>query len=202
MIIECSNCEAKVHAKVIAEYVIPPKDDYSDPYKVCLFSCPVCKSAILGGCNEIQIGPEEVGFDDQPERLWPDPVRFYSPSIPPLVYRSIEEAQKCYQAHAYSAAAVMCGRAIEAICKEKTGEKTLCAGLKKLKDTNEIDERLFEWGDVLRKERNIGAHATDEITSKQDARDILDFAISICEYIYVLSQKYKEFLKRKENHRK
>ncbi len=198
MIIECSNCEAKVDAKFIAEYVILSKDDYSDPYKVCLLSCPSCKSAILGGCNEIQIGPDELGWDDQPERLWPDPVRFYSPSISPLVLKSIEEAQRCYQAKAYSAAAVMCGRALEAICKEKTGEKTLYAGLKKLKEKNEIDERLFEWGDVLRKERNIGAHASNEITSKQDARDILDFAISICEYIYVLSEKYKDFLKRKE----
>jgi len=199
MIIECSICDAKVDAKLLAEYVIPPEDNFSDPYKVCFLSCPSCKSAILGGCNEIQIGPDKLGWDNKPERLWPDPLKFYWSSIPTLVSRSIEEAQKCYQARAYSATAVMCGRAIEAICKEKTGEKTLYKGLKKLKDSNEIDDRLFNWGDLLRKERNISAHASEEITTKEDARDILDFAISICEYIYVLSKKYNEFLKRKEN---
>lgn len=84
MIIECSNCETKVDAKLISEYIIPQKYGYSDPYKVCLLSCPSCKSAIVGVC-EVQIGPDELGWSTQPERLWLDPVRFYFPAIPSLV---------------------------------------------------------------------------------------------------------------------
>ncbi len=97
----------------------------------------------------------------------------------------------------FSAAAVMCGRALEYVTVEKTGEKTLYQGLKKLKDKNIIDERLFEWAEALRKERNIGAHAVGEETKQQDASDIMDFAVAFCEYVYVLTEKYNEYLARK-----
>ena len=62
---------------------------------------------------------------------------------------------------------------------------------------NIIDTRLFEWAEVLRKERNIGAHTTEDETSREDAKDVLDFGIALCEYIYVLDQKYREFGERK-----
>ncbi len=92
----------------------------------------------------------------------------------------------------------MCGKAIEAICREKTGEKTLQKGLKKLKDKGLIETRLYDWGEALRKERNIGAHATDEMTSAKDAEDVLDFATAFAEYVYVLSEKYETFANRKK----
>jgi hypothetical protein len=93
----------------------------------------------------------------------------------------------------------MCGRAIEAICAEhKTKSKNLGVGLKELRDKKIIDQRLFEWGDTLRQQRNIGAHANEEEISREDARDILDFALAICEYVFVLSEKYKEFQARQK----
>jgi hypothetical protein len=98
---------------------------------------------------------------------------------------------------AYMTCAVMCGRAVEAICMDKTKSKTLAEGLKKLKSAKIIDEKLFEWSEALRHERNIGAHAGDETTSRQDASDVLDFALAISEYVYVLDDKYKAYLIRK-----
>ena len=53
-------------------------------------------------------------------------------------------------------------------------------------------------GEALRNRRNIGAHASDENISREDASDILDFTIAICEYVYVLTQKYDEFKKREK----
>jgi len=91
----------------------------------------------------------------------------------------------------------MCGRSIEAICIQYTKEKTLYKGLQALKDAEIIDGRLFEWGDSLRHERNLGAHATGVKTTKDDARDVLEFAIAICEYVYVLSNKYNAYKERK-----
>ena len=91
----------------------------------------------------------------------------------------------------------MCGRALEVICKEKTGELTLAKGLKSLKSQNLIDSRLYDWGEALRKERNIGAHASDETVTRTDARDILDFANAIVEYIYVMTAKYEAYQDRK-----
>lgn len=87
---------------------------------------------------------------------------------------------------------------VEAICVDKTRAKTLATGLTRLKEDKIIDAKLFEWGDALRKERNIGAHAGDEIIPERDANDVLEFAIAISEYVYVLDEKYREFKKRKE----
>ena len=69
--------------------------------------------------------------------------------------------------------------------------------LEALKEKGVIDGRLFEWGDSLRHERNLGAHATGVKTTREDARDVLDFAIAICEYVFVLSNKYTEYKERK-----
>ncbi len=55
----------------------------------------------------------------------------------------------------------------------------------------------FIRGDALRKERNIGAHATGESVSRLDAQDVLDFAKAIAEYIYVMSAKFDEYQTRK-----
>jgi len=91
----------------------------------------------------------------------------------------------------------MCGRAVEALCKDKVESKTLADGLKKLRTNKIIDEKLFEWGEALRRERNIGAHAGEDEISRQDARDVFDFAVAISEYVYVLDEKYKAYLARK-----
>jgi hypothetical protein len=115
-----------------------------------------------------------------------------------LVRHSIQEAEKCLTVRAYSACAVMCGRAVEALCKDKVGSKNLSEGLKQLRANKIIDEKLYAWSEALRHERNIGAHANEEVTTWQDARDVLDFAIAISEYVYVLDEKYKAYLERKQ----
>ena len=200
MIIECAICEAKVDGKVIGE-VETHYPEEGESSKIILLTCPVCKTAILGGSDLIQVDYNDYEWS-RPNRLWPEPTEHLDFNIPQIVRRAIEDGKKCFQAKVYSATAVLCGKAIEAICVEKTGEKTLYKGLLSLKNSNIIDARLFEWGEALRAERNIGAHANEENTSRADAQDILDFAMAICEYIYVLSDKYDDFMKRKEKKEK
>jgi len=194
-IVECPYCEAKVNAKIIAEKEYPPGDD-NDPYRFVFMECPVCDQALVGSCDLIQVD-SDVWDWSAPLRLWPDPHKDFDFNIPRIVRSSLGEAKKCYKAKAFSACAVMCGKAIEGICIKETNAKTLHTGLKKLKDIKIIDDRLFEWGEALRKERNIGAHATGQELSKQDARDVLDFSVAICDYVYVLSKKYSEYQERK-----
>ena len=92
----------------------------------------------------------------------------------------------------------MPGRTLEGVCKHhSTKTKNLAAGLKELKEKGIIDERLFKWGEELRKHRNIGAHASDEKISKEDAKDLLDFVNAICEYVFVLTEKFNKFIERK-----
>jgi hypothetical protein len=115
----------------------------------------------------------------------------------------MEEANKCFKAGAYSACAVMCGRALEGICRHyKTKSEYLAGGLKELLDQGVIDGRLFKWSEALRTLRNVGAHATGGNVSKDDARDLVLFANAICEYVFVLSAQFDEFIERESKRKK
>jgi len=197
MLIECNYCESKVDGKIIAEHESYSSDD-PFPFKASLLECPVCKNPILAGQELIQEGPKEFEWST-PNRLWPEPEKYLHWHLPELVRDSLEEARKCYKGKAYSACAVMCGRVLESICSEyKTKNKFLAGGLKELLNKQIIDKRIFEWGEALRQHRNIGAHATRKKIFKEDANDLLDFANAICDYVFVLSGKFKDFMKRKK----
>jgi hypothetical protein len=74
----------------------------------------------------------------------------------------------------------------------------LGAGLQKLYDAAVIDTRLYEWGKALAKERNLAAHASGTHYKREDAEDIFKFSTSICEYVFVLSEQFKDFMKRRK----
>ena len=190
-LIECPHCESKVSAKVLASRSYSPEE--IDPFEILFLECPVCERTMIGEAELVQVGFQEWEFS-QPTRLWPDPKNHLDRNIPSLVRNSIEEARACFRAKAFSACAVMCGRALEAVCKaHKTKDWQLAKGLEELKAKSVIDGRLFEWGEALTKHRNIGAHATDEEITREDASDLLDFTVAICDYVYVLSAKYEQF---------
>ena len=69
--------------------------------------------------------------------------------------------------------------------------------LPQLKPKGVIDERLFSWAEALRKERNIGAHASESDTTRENAQDVIDFTIAIFDYVYTLSEKYEKYAARK-----
>ena len=197
MIIECSKCESKVDGKILAEQECYEEDD-PFPFKASLLQCPVCKNAILAGQEMIEVAPEKWKWCEA-NRLWPQPEKHISWYLPPSVSASLEEAKKCYKAKAYSACAVMCGRMLESICVEhNTQKKVLAGGLKELLDNQIIDKKIYKWGETLREHRNIGAHATKKGISREDAKDLLDFANAICDYIFVLTAKFARFMSRIE----
>jgi hypothetical protein len=194
MIIDCPHCESKVDGKVIGQHISYGKED-PYPFKVVLLECPVCKEPLLG---YQEFGPDLEEWITG-GRLWPKPANSSRWLLPSDVGDSLEEAEKCYNARAYSACAVMCGRSLEALCQNyQTKSKTIAGGLKELRERKIIDDRLYQWGEALRQQRNLGAHATGEKITKEDARDILDFANAICEYVFILSEKFEKFKKRQE----
>ena len=197
MIIECPHCNAFVDAKPLGEKTWGPDEHGNDPRKVVLLECPKCDSALLG---HSEIAPDNEGnwdWDNRPTRLWPKPAEGHHFSIPREVRKALADGRKCFDAGVYSAAAVMAGRAIEAIAKEKVGAATLAKGLEKMKTQGIIDEKIWAWGNALREERNMGAHATGVDVHREDAEDILAFAEAICDYVYVLAQQFDEYMKRK-----
>jgi Domain of unknown function (DUF4145) len=195
LIIECPHCESKVNGEVKGE--VPINDDeYPFPVKVVLVSCPVCQNPLLGMTELIQVGEDKFEWDNL-HRQWPAQEGQIDRTIPDIARLSLIEAKVCFKAKAYSACAVMCGRTIEGVCVHHDAKiKTLANGLKALKETGVIDTRLYNWGDALRTHRNLGAHATTEKVSKEDARDLLDFSIAICEYVFILNEKFKRFQAR------
>ncbi|MEN6620458.1 MAG: DUF4145 domain-containing protein, partial [Smithella sp.] len=197
MIIECPYCESKVDGLVKGEHESYDPNEDPFPFKAVLVQCPVCNNALLGGSELIQVGPNEHDWESL-VRLWPKQESHVDYDIPAIARNSLIEARICYKAKAYSASVVMSGRTLEGVCKHHSAKSTnLSAGLKELKEKGIIDERLFKWGEELRKHRNIGAHVSDTKITKADAKDLLDFVSAICEYVFVLTEKFNKFMERK-----
>lgn len=191
IVIDCPKCEVRVKAE--STNWIGNGEDQA----LFLVECPSCHSPLFGSAISVQDDFNNWGWDTA-ERLWPTPsIAEVSPSIPDAARRDIKDAQKCISHGIYSAAAVLCGRALERLIQEKIGLKMIAKGLAELKEKGIIDQRLSNWAEALRKERNIGAHASDVDTTKENAQDIIDFTIAIFDYVYTLSEKYEKYIARK-----
>lgn len=192
VVIDCSECRLRVNAQIRGAV-----HDGESGGAVVLASCPSCKSPLVGQTGLYQDEQGDWRYE-QAERVWPAPASVeVSVAVPESARKDIKDAQKCIAHGIYSAAAVLCGRALERLVKEKATGKTLADGLADLKAKGIIDERLSLWATALRQERNIGAHAGDSDVSKENAQDVLDFTVAIFEYVYTLSEKYADFIARK-----
>ncbi|HYZ76400.1 MAG TPA: DUF4145 domain-containing protein [Gaiellaceae bacterium] len=126
--------------------------------------------------------------------MWPHPEAKIPWELPDTVRGSLREAQKCLRAQAYIASAAVSGRALEALCRDlNANDKMLGAGLKELRDAGKIDERLYAWGTELNAKRNIAAHPDPTPIPQRDPQYVFDFALAICEYVYVLTAKFERF---------
>jgi Domain of unknown function (DUF4145) len=198
--LDCPNCRTRSRAEIAGtvEYDGGQEDT---SVRVMLARCPGCSYPLVGYQHDNAM--DEYGREcwSDSERVWPRPHANVSSSIPPKIADSLSEAQKCLAATAYTASVAMTGRALEAIGRHfhtngKADRLMLAAGLDELHNKEIIDKRLYEWGKALHENRNLAAHASDRIFDRHDAQDLLNFAIAICEYVFVLSEKFAEFQKR------
>ena len=126
--------------------------------------------------------PETVPWDD---------------AIPEIVRRSLHAAEKCFSTKQYEPCAVMVGRAIEALCRHfNTKNPSLGAGIRELRERDILPEQLFQWARIVQQERNAAAHASGKETSEQLAQDLLHFAKEICNWVFVLPERWENFKKR------
>ena len=191
MIIECAHCEAMVDAKVIGSYDYVAEDD--PPGRYSFLKCPKCGMALL------VIQEDYGGGLEDPFRIFPpyeDRLNFL---IPRPIRDAYAEAWSCQRAKAFTAAAIMCRKTLEAICVEhKAVGRNLVASLKNLKDSGVIEDRLYEWADALRISGNEAAHDVGVTVSRDDARDLLDFTKALLEYVFTFRDKFEEFKKRRQ----
>lgn len=197
MLIECNICESRVDARILKSHESYDPETDPSPFRATLLECPGCKNSLLVGQYHEGTDPNGDAIWDNPARVWPAPDRYVSWEIPAIVRVSLEEAEQAFKGKAYTACAVMCGRALEGICRHyKTRSQYLGGGLKELANNKIIDGRLMEWSDALRAQRNAAAHASTVKVSRADASDLLDFVHAITEYVFVLTKKYEKFKER------
>lgn len=228
-IIDCPYCKAKVAAEVSGFAENSGREyDSNEPYAERLYvgKCPRCGTLLAGESHQtvfIEMGAE---FDEWSDvvRLYPKPIKIFSSHrIPSVVTDSLVEGDRSLQAGAHTAACVMFGRALEAVCRDlllpaplskrrirrrqqEVSDKSsspikkimLAQGIRELKDKNLIDQRLFDWSQQLKAFRDIAAHPDDISISRRDAEDLQTFVYAIVEYIYDLTDRYEAFKRRLE----
>jgi hypothetical protein len=92
----------------------------------------------------------------------------------------------------------MCGAALEGIVHHFKINKTLFDGLNELRKRDIIDKRLHEWGDEIRKLRNIAAHDPKGKVEPDDAASLMEFTEAICDYVFVLAERFDAFRMRQK----
>ena len=192
MLIECQECEAKVRGIEHGDYMtFGPNDD--EPYRFTLLECPECHSPI--------VAIQDQGGDTQwgnPLRCLPEAKQALPTSVPASIRASFAEALSAYRAKAYTASAIMCGKSLEAMCKEHNVKaNTLAGGLKELKTRGIIEERLLEWSEAVKTVRNQAAHELSPNISKRDAKDLLEFSEAILQYVFTFADQFAAFQKRR-----
>jgi hypothetical protein len=191
MLVECRNCEAIVDGEVVASY-----EDYEEASgmtgKYSFLKCPRCSRPFI----MLQVD-SEPGWSE-PQRLYPPREMGLSSTIPPSIRLAYEEARTCFNAKAYTAAAIMCRKTLEGIADEhKIIGRNLASAIKEMKDKGIIESKLYEWADMLRISGNEAAHGVNATISSQDAKDILEFTNALLEYIFTFQDKFAQFQKRR-----
>jgi hypothetical protein len=196
MLIECPGCEVQVEAEPLGALERQDRDTDDSTWRVTLVQCPRCGGPVLGSQQMVEVQDGEWEWSGA-EILWPPVTSWLDWELPSAVRDCLDEAQRCFKAKAFSACTVMIGLALEAIAMEHTGEKPNGRGLRALRDKGVIDHRLFDWSESLRDDGCLAPQAPGNRISAQDARDLMDFALAVCEYVYVYSNKYAQYRARR-----
>ncbi|MFI7123032.1 DUF4145 domain-containing protein [Amycolatopsis sp. NPDC049868] len=167
--------------------------EHGPPLLSLLISCTSC------GQSSLFLSEDYGGGWDEPTRVWPAPGRRLGLSVPRELRDEHEQARLCFEAKAYTAAGVMVRRTLEGVCAVKgTKKRNLFEGLREMKESGAIDERLFDWAQALRILGNQGAHYTGTQISREDAEDALDLCEALLDYMFELTAKFTAFQQRRK----
>lgn len=197
---QCPRCEAMVAAQQEGDFrrrleTTTPQDP--DTEQVALFSCPKCSHAFLASRHGYDDGFTDTTSWDEWDLIYPAEPRLGA-SVPEPMAKGYLEARRCFGAGAPTAAAIMCRRTLETLCKGKGASgRNLAAMLKDLQTKGVIAAQLFEWADELRLVGNDAAHNVEEFVSKEDARDGIEFTRAIIEYVYTFTDAFERFKRRR-----
>ena len=189
-IFDCPDCEARVSGEVLAQYDCHVDDPESGPWDLYYFlvKCPQCTQPALLRIVE----------DGDPGRIWP-PLDRLDWEVPAPIREAYDEAARCFDAGAFTAAAVMCRKVLEGVCNEQGARSgSLASRLDDLKAKGVVDSRLADWANQLRLGGNEAAHDPGVTVDRADARDLKDFTKAIVEYMFTIQKRFDAFQQRRE----
>lgn len=206
----CPNCNIFVEAKVIAHGfgenridAVNPLDEIDSEYHGAYYSVALCRrcdgpflvrETLYGVPGEFEAVTDEVV-------LYPVSAGPKLEGLPDSIARSMTQAHRSYSTSSYDACAVMCRRALEALCKTLFANgRDLARRLADLKATGRIDERLLEWAHGVRLVGNEAAHDVETAVTAEDARDILEFTEALLTYVFTLDAKFRSFEARRKGY--
>ncbi|NPV90911.1 MAG: DUF4145 domain-containing protein [Firmicutes bacterium] len=181
----CGNRAPMIVATSYEHQIIygdPPYTD-EDNFLWSLFVCPNCDKPIL---DEKFRSSFEMDIDRWPiheKTLYPY-AQVNLRGLPENISKSYEAALKVRHIE-HNAFAVLIGRTLEIICKDKNARgNNLFEKLDYLCEQDVIPGRLVEMAHGIRQLRNIGAHADLGEIVEFDIQILTDFTEAILEYIY------------------
>ncbi|MBI1746165.1 MAG: DUF4145 domain-containing protein [Acidobacteria bacterium] len=204
----CPTCNILVEAKVIArgfgEYrsdAVNPMDEVDSEYHGDHYSVALCRrcngpflvrEALYGVPGEFETVTDEVV-------LYPVSGGPRIDGLPESIGRSVAQAHRSYAASSYDACALMCRRALEALCKTLSAKgRDLDRRLADLEASGRIDSRMIHWAHGVRLVGNEAAHDVDTAVTVEDARDILEFTEALLLYVFTLDTKFRSFEARRK----
>jgi hypothetical protein len=192
--LECEYCKMLVSAEVLKAYVATDPQDLAPALRFLFAKCPRCEAPFLAQQEE-----DVPEGRRAPERMFPITDVRLAGALPKPIQAAFEEASRCMCSNAFTAAAVMCRKALEGICAAHgVNERSLATSLEKLRDDGTIDRRLYEWADELRLFGNDAAHDLNVVISGEDAADIMDFTRALVEYVFTFRERFEQFRQRRK----
>ena len=167
-----------------------------------LMECAVCSKPFVVESHSPWY--DDIGYIDDkcwspPEQILPLVDEAVDDSVPANIAKSYQEARRSLRGQNFMAAALLCRRAIELVCKHfEAGGKWLPDKVTDLHARAIIDHRMRDWSlHVLRYHGNNAAHDDTEEVSSEDAADAVAFTKAIIWHLFVFEAAYKEHMDRR-----
>lgn len=186
----CLYCHRAVGLVVLDAW----EEHDEEHYLTTVAKCEECLTPYVFLQDLTQTGGTEYEWD-APTRLYPAQRQLHY-SIPSGIRNALLEASANLDDQRWSSAAVQARRAVEMLSSDKSAAgRNLQQRLEWLRDQGHISKDVYEWSDAVRDVGNEGAH--DEKVDRHDAEDAVDFAVSLCEIIYVMPARLKRHQMRR-----
>ena len=175
--------------KIVSQYTdvailgtFPYTDEAYTKWQLLL--CPACRKVLLLEKKWDTFNIDfETGYEVEEELLYPANI-ITTEGLPEKVRKSFEAALRVRNVEP-NAFAVLIGRTLEFICKDRNAKgKNLNEKLDYLSSIQDIPGSLAKMAHSIRALRNIGAHASDDNITESDVPVLIQFTESILDYVY------------------